>query len=218
MGASKPRPLLFDMDGVLLDSNPVHADAWVAYNRRFGVETTGEMLEKMYGRHNREIIRSFIGEQLSDAAVAAHGAAKEALYREMMEPQLDQRLVPGLRRFLERHAGTPMALASNAERPNLTMVLRVAGLEPFFSVVVDGNQVGRPKPAPDIYWKAAELLGVAPQTCIVFEDSHTGVTAGRAAGMDVVALRTTHREFEDAQYVIDDFNDPGLERWLSSKM
>lgn len=218
MAPSKPRPLLFDMDGVLLDSNSVHAQAWIAYNRRFGVETTEAMLESMYGRHNREILRGFLGAQLTDAEVMAHGAAKEALYREMMEPQLEQRLVPGLRQFLERHADSPMALASNAERANLTMVLRLAGLERFFSVVVDGNQVARPKPAPDIYLKAAELLGAERASCIVFEDSHAGVAAGRAAGMEVVALRTTHRDFEDAQLVIDDFNDPGLERWLSFKI
>ena len=85
-------------------------------------------------------------------------------------------------------------------------------------MVVDGNQVARPKPAPDIYRKAAELLAAKPASCVVFEDSHAGVTAGRAAGMEVVALRTTHRDFEAAQLVIDDFNDPGLERWLSSKI
>ena len=214
MARNKPRPLLFDMDGVLLDSNPVHAEAWVAYNRRFGVETTSEMLASMYGRHNGDLIRDFLGAQLSDAEVTAHGAAKEALYREMMEPQLEQRLVPGLRRFLDRHAGTPMGLASNAERPNLTMVLQQAHLLQYFPVVVDGNQVARPKPAPDIYLQAAELLGVDPASCVVFEDSYAGIAAGRAAGMDVVALRTTHREFADAQFVMDDFDDPRLEAWL----
>ena len=210
--------LLFDMDGVLLDSNPVHAQAWIAYNRRHGVETDDAMLTRMYGRHNADLIRDFLGAGLSDAEVVAHGAAKEALYREMMVPQLEQRLVPGLRRFLERHAGAPMGLASNAERPNLDMVLRQMDLERYFPVVVDGNQVARPKPFPDIYLKAAALLGAAPERCIVFEDSHAGVAAGRAAGMAVVALRTTHQEFEDAQFVTDDFEDPELERWLANRI
>lgn len=213
-----PGALLFDMDGVLLDSNPVHAQAWVAYNRRFGVETDQTMLSRMYGRHNAELLRDFLGAHLSDAEVAAHGAAKEALYREMMAPQLELRLLPGLRQFLARHAAMPMGVATNAERPNVDLVLRQAGLQHFFPVVVDGNQVARPKPSPDIYLKAAALLGVEPARCIVFEDSHTGVAAGRAAGMPVVALRTTHREFRDAQYVMDDFLDTGLERWLGNTL
>ncbi len=220
MAMPEPRAsaLLFDMDGVLLDSNPVHAQAWIAYNRRHGVETDDAMLARMYGSHNAELIREFLGVALSDAEVVAHGAAKEVLYRELMAPQMEQRMVPGLRRFLERHSGVPMGLATNAERPNVDLVLRQMDLARYFPVVVDGNQVSRPKPFPDVYLKAAELLGAEPARCIVFEDSHAGVTAARAAGMAVVALRTTHQEFDDAQFVMDDFEDPKLESWLANRI
>ena len=80
------RALIFDMDGVLIDSNSVHRRAWEEYNRRHGVETTEAMQQRMYGKRNDQIIRDFLGEHLTDSEVFAHGAAKEALYREMMKP------------------------------------------------------------------------------------------------------------------------------------
>ncbi len=207
---------LFDMDGVIVDSNPVHAQSWVEYNRRFGVETTREMIERMYGKRNDDIVREYLGAELTDAEVFAHGAAKEQLYRELMASRINEALVPGVREFLDRHNAARIGLATNGERRNIDFVLQAAGLEHYFQAVVDGQQVTRPKPFPDIYLKAAELLHASPGQCIVFEDSHAGVAAGLAAGMHVVALRTTHDEFEGAEFVMNDFRDPALEPWLGS--
>ena len=76
--------LIFDMDGVIVDSNPMHREAWEVFNRRYGLETTQEMHERMYGKRNDEIVRDFFGDTLSEEEVAARGYAKEALYREMV--------------------------------------------------------------------------------------------------------------------------------------
>src|SRR5215831_13000027 len=76
--------LVFDMDGVVIDSNPLHRKAWLAYNRRFGIETTEAMQQRMYGKRNDEIVRDVFGPHLSAEDVAAHGAAKERLYRGML--------------------------------------------------------------------------------------------------------------------------------------
>ena len=189
---------IFDMDGVLIDSNPAHREAWEAFNRRYGVETTEAMYRFMYGRRNDEIVRGFFGEDLPAGEVAARGAAKERLYREMIAGKVDRMMPAGLRRFLEARRGAPMALASNAEPENVAFVLKESGLAKYFRVVVDGHQVRRPKPFPDIYLRAAELLGEPPGNCIVFEDSYSGVEAARAAGMRVVGIRTTHRELPGA--------------------
>ena len=186
--------LIFDMDGVIVNSNPIHRQAWELYNRRFGVETTDDMHRRMYGKRNDQIVRDYLGNHLSDADVFEHGAAKERLYRELAAPHLASSLVPGVREFLERHRDLPKAVASNAEAENVKFVLESAELGSFFRVVVDGHQVSRPKPAPDVFLKAAELLGAAPRDCIVLEDSYSGVEAARAAGMRVVGLRTTHEE------------------------
>src|SRR5262245_56468439 len=99
--------IILDMDGVIVDSNPVHRDAWSIYNRRFGVETDEDMQQRMYGKRNDEIVRDFLGPHLTVAEVCAHGAAKERLYRELMAGSIGQALVPGVREFLERYAGAP---------------------------------------------------------------------------------------------------------------
>lgn len=208
--------LIFDMDGVIIDSNPLHRRAWELYNRRFGVETTEEMHTRMYGKRNDQIVRDYLGNHLSDAEVFEHGAAKERLYRELAGPGIEAALVPGVREFLMRHRDLPMAVASNAEAANVEFVLDVAGLRSFFRAIVDGHQVSRPKPAPDVFLKAAELLDAAPRDCIVLEDSYSGVAAGLAAGMRVVGLRTTHRELPGTALAVDNFLSPELERWLGA--
>ena len=208
------RAFIFDMDGVIVDSNPLHRVAWEEYNRRHGIETTEEMHRRMYGKRNDQIVRDFFGESLSEDEVFAHGAQKEALYREMLGPGLEAALVPGLKDFLARHRGVPTAVATNAEPANVDFVLGNAGLRDYFDVIVDGQQVANPKPHPEVYLRAAELLGEAPEHCVVFEDSYAGVQAGIAAGMRVVGVTTTHPDLPGASLLIRDFDDPGLESWL----
>lgn len=138
--------LIFDMDGVLVDSNPVHREAWVRFNLRYGVETTAAMLERMYGKRNDDIVRDFFGDELTPEEVAARGARKEQLYREMVGGRIEEILVPGLRPFLDRYSSAPLAVASNAEPENVRFVLDRAKLGGYFRVVVDGHQVSLRSP------------------------------------------------------------------------
>jgi HAD superfamily hydrolase (TIGR01509 family) len=214
--------LVFDMDGVILDSNPTHREAWRLYNRRFGIETDEAIEQRMYGRRNDEIVRDFFGAGLTPEEIVAHGAAKESLYREMMGPRLSQSLVPGVTGILQNCNGTLLGLASNAERANVDFLLDgvligEVPLRNYFRAVVDGQQVGRAKPHPDIYLRVAHLLGADPRNCIVFEDSHTGVQVPLAAGARVVGLRTTHKEFKNIGLTVDDFRSLELERWLEAQ-
>jgi beta-phosphoglucomutase family hydrolase len=209
--------LIFDMDGVLVDSNPVHCDAWEIFNRRYGLATTEAMRQSMYGKRNDQIVREFFGTGLSPEEVVARGAAKEALYRELIGQRVEEFLVPGVKAFLESHRGDPMALASNAEPANVEFLLDGAGLRPYFRVVLDGHQVRHPKPHPEIYLRAAELLGVAPANCLVFEDSYYGVEAARAAGARVVGVLTTHGELPGADLTIDNFCNGALESWMQAQ-
>jgi beta-phosphoglucomutase len=209
---------LFDMDGVLVDSNPMHREAWVRFNLRYGLETTPEMHKRMYGRHNRQIVRDFYGDTLSEAEVVARGREKEELYRAMLAGGLETILVPGVRRFLDRHRDLPMAVGTNADSENVNFVLDEAGLRGYFGAVVDGHQVSNPKPHPEIYLRAAELLGVEPAGCVVFEDSPSGVAAGVAAGMKVIGLRTTYVDLQGVCLTIDNFLSGDLEEWLEAQL
>jgi beta-phosphoglucomutase len=214
--------LIFDMDGVILDSNPTHREAWAAYNRRFGIETDEAMHQRMYGKRNDEIVRDFFGPHLTPAEIVAHGAAKESLFRQMMAPRLVESLVPGVTYILQSCSGTPLGLATNAEPANVDFVLDGvlignAPLRNCFSAIVDGHQVTRPKPDPEVYLRAAALLGVNPHNCVVFEDSHSGIEAARAAGARVVGLQTTHREFKNIDLSVDNFRNAELEEWLEAQ-
>ncbi|MGE5647016.1 MAG: HAD family hydrolase [Acidobacteriota bacterium] len=210
---------VFDLDGVIVDSNRVHAQTWREYLRRCGLEAPEGFDLRMFGRRNDDIVADAFGEDLTPAEVFRHGAEKEKLYREIMRPVLGEHLVPGIAAFLERHPETPKAIATNGEPANADFVIDTGGLRPYFRVVINGHQVERPKPDPEIYFKAAELLSVAPANCIVFEDSVAGVEAARASGARVVAVLTTHTvdELPRVDASIRDFTDPELETWLSAQ-
>jgi beta-phosphoglucomutase family hydrolase len=199
--------LIFDMDGVIIHSNPYHRESWIAHNRRHGLVTTEAMQQFMYGKRNDVIVRDFFGQHLSDEEVFAHGAAKEALYREMIKATVHEALVPGIREFLERNQHMPIGLGTNAESENARFTLEHCGLEHLFRAVVNGDQVRHPKPHPEIYLKVAELLQVPPAQTLVFEDSYSGVEAAHAAGMTVIGVRTTHAELPGTVFTIDNFLD-----------
>ena len=224
MTAASPRTrldpclaLIFDMDGVVIDSNPAHRASWTAFNRSYGLETTEAMQQRMYGKRNDEIVRDFFGASLASDEVTRRGAAKERLYRAMIAGRVEQMLVPGLKTFLQEYSRAPMAVATNAEPENVSMVLDQGGICSYFQVVVDGHQVQKPKPDPEIYLLAARRLGALAANCIVFEDSKSGVQAALAAGMRVVGLLTTEDNLLGVSVCADNFLSGSLRSWLASQ-
>jgi beta-phosphoglucomutase family hydrolase len=215
--------LIFDMDGVIVDSMPVHVEIWRNYLTSLGVNAEG-IENRIHGMKNDEIVLHFLGDSADGKGVPEtaipkpdHGAAKERLYRAAMQDRLVQRLVPGVASFLERMHGAPLALASNAERANIDFVLDRAGLRPYFRVIADAAEVARPKPAPDLFLLAARRLNIAPRNCIVFEDSPAGVASARAAGMRVAGILTHAAQLEDVDFTARHFLDGRLEQWVTSQ-
>jgi beta-phosphoglucomutase len=207
--------LIFDLDGVIIDSMPLHTEAWRVYLDSLGIAATAADIEhRMHGRRNDDIVGDFIAPGLAPGVIFEHGAAKERLYREMMRDQLDRYLVAGIADFLDRSRGIPLGVASNAEPANIDLILDGAGLRHHFQAIVNGEQVARPKPFPDVYLRAAELLAVPPADCIVFEDSPVGIQAAVAAGMRVVGVQTHSADLIDVDLAIRDFQDSKLELWL----
>ncbi len=208
--------LIFDLDGVIVDSMPVHELAWRRYLETLGFDG-GDIPARMHGRRNDEIVRDFLGQAIDHDTVVAHGAAKERVFREMLGDRLRENLVAGIAEWLDHVEGAPIALATNAERANIDFTLDGAGLRRYFDVIVDGSEVSRPKPAPDVYLRAAELLRIAPGNCIVFEDSPVGVAAALAAGMRVVGVRTHSSPLDGVVFSVANFLDPQLDGWLSAQ-
>jgi len=127
-------------------------------------------------------------------------------------------LVSGLRSFLEEYWDLPKGVGSNAEPANVEFILRRSGLRRYFRAIVDGHQVWNPKPHPEVFLKVAEMLGVDPADCIVFEDSPSGVQAGLAAGMKVVGLSTTFANLPGTSITADNFQNEQLRRWVASQI
>jgi HAD superfamily hydrolase (TIGR01509 family) len=196
----------------------LHRQAWAAYNRGYGLETTEAMQRRMYGKRNDQIVRDYFGEGISPEEVDARGRAKERLYREILTGRTEEVLVPGLRAFLERYRDLPMGVGSNAEPENIALVLDETGLRRYFRAVVDGHQVHHPKPHPEIYLRVAELLEADPAECIVFEDSHSGAAAAVAAGMRVVGLSTTDDNLSGTAITVDNFRSGDLDLWLQAQI
>lgn len=219
--ASAPRIMAFllDMDGVLVHSTPVHNEAWRQYLARHGLQFELAVIERvMLGKHNREIVRAFFGDNLTEFEIERHGAEKEKLYRELMRPRLADCLVAGVREFLNRYRHIPMGLASNAEPANVEFILKETGFGPYFQAVLTAQEVNKPKPDPELYLELARRLAFRPPECLVFEDSATGIEAARRAGCRVVGLATTTAALEGADLVVRDFADPALESWLEGML
>src|SRR6185295_10847680 len=105
----------------------------------------------------------------------------------------------------------------NAEPENVELVLGRSGLGPHFQAIIGGHEVSHPKPHPEIYLRASDLLGVPSANCIVFEDSHSGVQAAVAAGMRVVGICTTHDNLPGSAIAIDNFLSEDLRKWLGEQ-
>ncbi|WP_321478040.1 HAD family phosphatase [uncultured Paludibaculum sp.] len=208
---------LFDMDGVIVESTVLHTRAWELYLSRLGVDSKG-IMARMLGKRNDQIVRDVFGPDLPESEVFRHGAEKEQLYREMMAPVLQAQLVPGVVEFVRTaHAqGVPCALTTNAEPLNVDFVLGGAGLTDCFQTIVDGHQVSRPKPDPEVYLTATARLGQNPANCVVFEDSPGGMQAARAAGAHLVGLLTTLSDAPLAGLAVPDFLDERLLPWISA--
>jgi beta-phosphoglucomutase len=186
------RGIIFDFDGVMIDSHPAHKQAWRLFFASVGREVSDEELDFVLEGHKRaEILRHFLG-SLTDEQVKDYGARKEAFFRTVApEPKINH----GLPEFLEQVGaqGLTMALASSASRERIESILRQLNLTHPFRAVVTGDDVVRGKPDPAIFKLAAERMQVRPDEILVCEDAVNGVEAAKAAGMKCLAIAANGR-------------------------
>lgn len=188
--------VVFDLDGVLVDSHEQHHEAFKQLGAEIGKELTDAQFVESFGMRNETCIPHVFhwADAEDHELIAELGDRKEVFYREILaqEPLAP---LPGVLEFTKMlsEAGIPGSVGSSTSVLNIDLCLKSTGLDSFFGKNFTGAEdVSRGKPAPDVFLEAARKIGKSPENCIVIEDAHVGVEAALAAGMKVIAVTTTH--------------------------
>jgi HAD superfamily hydrolase (TIGR01509 family) len=205
------KAVIFDMDGVIVDSEPRHERAFLEVVRELGYgDNHGMRFADYIGRTDQELWVDFVARHHPSRTLDELLAMKRQRVIKLL--RRDEPVFDGLPELVQSLAAKyRLALASGSERLVVEEVLGLKNLRRFFSATVSGSDVKRGKPAPDIFLRAAELLGVAPPECWAVEDSKPGVAAGLAAGMRVIAITNTHpaEELSHATQVVKRYEEIG---------
>ena len=192
--------VIFDMDGVLVDSYRAHFQSWQEMAGTLGRALTEAQFVKTFGRVSREIIAAHWGENcLTAQEIAVFDQRKEALYREIVAadfPAMDG--AADLIRSLQA-AGFKLAVGSSGPPENVALAVEKLDIGPLLHARVTGAEVTRGKPDPQVFLLAAERLGVPPARCAVVEDAPVGIAAANAAGMASIALLSTGHTEDSVQ-------------------
>lgn len=184
--------VLFDWDGVVIDSSSQHERSWELLADERGLVLPEGHFKAGFGKKN-EVIIPALGWGADLDVVRELANRKEELYRELVAAE-GVIVLPGARELLIalKEAGIPRAVGSSTPRGNLDALFAATGLDALFDEVVCGTDVLHGKPDPEVFLKGAELLGLSPQCCVVIEDAFAGIEAARRAGMKVVGVATTN--------------------------
>ena len=210
------KAVIFDMDGVLVNSEPYHFEVEKQLLRELGISITDEELEsfvglaldKMWGRlkksHGLKDSIDSLAEKDTESRVSYFASL------EKLEP------IEGVRELIRnvRDGGLKTAVASSSHSRLISTVLEKTGLSEYFPVIVSGVDMEHGKPSPDIFIKTAEILGTGTEECLVIEDSLNGVTAAKAAGMKCIGFRNPASGSQDlsaADIIIDSFDSIGID-------
>lgn len=201
----KNRGVIFDLDGVLVDTAWAHRQSWLDLAQREGFEMPDDFFRSTFGMQSPEVLKTLLGLNESPEKIKKMVEWKESRYRDIIADKLKP--ADGVMDLLEglKNRHFLMAVGSSTPRVNVEFLVEHLGAKKYFNAYVCEEDAGRGKPAPDTFVKAAEKLSLKPSCCVVVEDAVQGVEAGRAAGMPVVAVTTTRgrEELSRADIVVD---------------
>lgn len=209
-----PAAILWDLDGVLVDSRDAHLEAWRALCEETGRPFDREYFERTFGLRNEDIIRGYWTEVPADERRRLE-QRKERLFRERARGRI--RPLPGAAELVREaiRRGLRQAIVSSTPPENIALVLRELGLEGAFDAIVSGDDVSRGKPDPGGFLLAARRLGVDPARCVVVEDAPAGVEAGRRAGARTLGVAARRDPAElGADAAVRDLTEPLARRLL----
>jgi len=210
--------VIFDLDGVLVDSYRAHFASWRALYGELGIEYNEEAFAADFGRTSRDILCRTLGGQLSQERIRGLDERKEAFFRDILRQEFPA--MDGAVELIDAlsAAGFLLAVGSSGPPENIGLALERLGRAERFAAVVTGQDVTRGKPDPQVFQIAAERLGLPAAACAVVEDAVHGVEAARRAGMSSIALTgtTTRDQLAHADLVVDRLREltPGIVRRL----
>ncbi|MGN6177666.1 MAG: HAD family hydrolase [Mucilaginibacter sp.] len=192
------KAFIFDLNGTMINDMEYHTKGWmyVLNNDLGGNFDYARVKQEMYGKNSEVLTRFFGPDRFTEDELTQISEEKERRYREAFLPELE--LLPGLQQFLQnaKEAGIKMAVASAAIPSNIDFVLDGLHIRHYFDAIVSAHDVVESKPHPETFLKAAELLNVSAENCLVFEDAPKGAEAAQNANMKAVVLTTTHEAAE----------------------
>jgi beta-phosphoglucomutase len=199
------RAVLWDLDGTIVDSAPFHKLAWRDTFNRYGMDFTEEKYRFTLGRRNNEIIRRYLGSNLSTQEVDAIAEQKEESFRNYIKDNI--RPFPRVVEIISAMAAADfkLAIVSSATIENIRLITGALYINTLFDLFITGKDVARGKPCPQGFLTAADRLGVQPRNCVVIEDAAAGVSAAKTGGMYCVAVTNTcsRKELAAADVVVD---------------
>ena len=203
------KAVIFDMDGVIVDSEPRHERAFRAVIEEIGYTGKHSLrFEDYVGRTDRVLWQDFVAAHDPSQSLEELLTMKRLKVIDILRSE--RPVFEGVAELIKVLASqVRLALASGSERPIVEEVLTLAGLRRWFKVIVSGSDITDGKPEPDIFLTTARLLQIRPDDCVVIEDSRPGVAAALAAGMRVIAITNTHpaAELDQATHVVTDYDE-----------
>lgn len=193
------RTVIFDMDGVLVDTEPLHHDAFFSHFAELGITVSAELYGTFLGASTRNVYQQVKQRFNLPQELDALMDRKRELFAKAFDESKELDLLPGARQLVEElHGqGVPLVVASSASRGTIDRVFTRFGLYPFFAHIVTGEDFTKSKPDPAIFLRAAQLTNTPPTECLVIEDAANGVAAAKAAGMYCIGYRSEHSQGQD---------------------
>lgn len=213
---------IFDWDGVIIDSSSHHEASWDRLAHEIAKPLPEGHFKRGFGMKNEWIIQNVLHWTDDPGEIHRLSLRKEVLYREVV---IERGILPlpGVSTWLEKltSQGIGCAIGSSTHRENIELSLKLLGFSRYFQAIISAEDVTLGKPAPEVFLKAADRLGLSPDRCVVFEDAHVGIEAARNAGMKVVAVATTNpiQDLYKADLAVerlDQLDIAQLDSWFSA--
>jgi len=208
---------IFDLDGVIVDTAVYHFLAWKRLADQLGIPFTKEDNERLKGvsrMASLEIILEIGGRKLNDNRKQEYATLKNNWYIDYISKMTSNEILPGSLRFINELRDANIRVAIGSASKNTPLILKHVGILDLFDAVADGNNVRNAKPDPEVFNKAASMLGIKPENCVVFEDAIAGVQAALNAGMMCIGVGSANI-LTKAHFVVSGLNEMNIEKLLT---